>query len=180
MKLGKKEVFQNWIFSRLNFSKTSNQSLEYSFWRFSVGRNALQTVLFILAIYSPWYRFYRPRGKIVIDAGAFELGSLAIGLLLFAAFISFLEVVWLILQYNRRITTTKIFDILNVFPCFILLSLIGDPVFRPGLGGIYSGYIHLYILNWAGYKIIPMIGYFFVIVAIASVILGSFLAIFSP
>lgn len=180
MKFGKKEVLQNRIFSRLNFSKTSKESLEYSFWKISVGRNCLQTVLFILAIYLPWYRFYRPRGNIVVDAGAFDLGGQTIGLLLFAAFISFVEVGWLIFQHNRKVTTTKIFDIANIFPCFILLSLIGDPVFKPGLGGIYSGYIHLYILNWAGFKIIPMIGYLFVIVAIASVLLGSFLVIFSP
>lgn len=174
-------------YGRVNASIPNIQDYEYTFWKIAIVRNTLQAVLFLFAIYLPWYHLYRPpavyREAIFIDAGAFELGSQTIGLLLIAAFISSLEVTLLIVQYKRHglyVKPSKLLDIINLGLSLILFSLLGAPLFLPGLGGIYSDYISLFTLNFAGFQITPLIGYFCVLAAIISIVIGIFLYIFSP
>ncbi|MHA2225431.1 MAG: hypothetical protein ACXAC8_09525 [Candidatus Hodarchaeales archaeon] len=176
MESGNNQVKDDWIYKPINFRKNNKESIQSIYWKVTVVRNILQVFIFLLAIYLPWYRLYRPPGLLfdatIIDAGAFDLGGQVVGLLLVALIISFIEVVWLLLKRNRKVSKTKILDIALIYPCLAVLGFIGDPIFKPGLGGLYSDYIRLTVLNWAGFQIIPMMGYLCVLLAIASVVIS--------
>ena len=71
-----------------------------------------------------------------------------------------------------------IYIALTYFLAFIFFNLIANPTFKPGLGGVYSDYISLMVLNFAGFQITPMLGYFFLIAALITIIVGLVLFLF--
>ncbi|MHA2225432.1 MAG: hypothetical protein ACXAC8_09530 [Candidatus Hodarchaeales archaeon] len=153
-----------------------NQTPEYNLWKIALARNAIQTTSFLFAIFLPWYHLYRPptsyREAFIIEVGAHQLGGQMLGILMFTVLVSLSATIWLIVRRNRRITSTLPFDLLNFTLSLIILGFLGDPVFLPGLGGLYSDYISLFVLNWAGFQILPLIGYFMVLISISSVVIG--------
>ncbi|MHA2225608.1 MAG: hypothetical protein ACXAC8_10420 [Candidatus Hodarchaeales archaeon] len=153
-----------------------NQTAEYTLWKIALARNVFQAIVFFIAIFIPWYLLYRPptsyREAFSIEAGAHQIGGQLIGVMGFAVLVSLGAVLWLIIRRNQRNTSTLLFDVSNLILSLIILGFLGDPVFLPGLGGIYSDYIRLIVLNWAGFQVYPLIGYFFVIISIGSVIVG--------
>ncbi|MHA2224651.1 MAG: hypothetical protein ACXAC8_05580 [Candidatus Hodarchaeales archaeon] len=180
-----KENEENWNqfygkeFTPIPFKQTQ----EYTFWKITLFRNTFQVIILALTFILPWYRFYRPptatREATIIEAGAFNLGGQMLGVLLISMIVSLIAVIWLFRRRNQKTSSTiLLFDFSNIALALIILGFLGQPVFLPGLGGLYSDYIGLFTLNWAGFTVYPMLGYFFVLASIGSIVIGVLLYFF--
>jgi len=174
-----KNSFWDWLSDKTNIPTIASTDYEKLNWRVSFLRNILQTIVFFSAIFLPWYRLYRPYGPIIIDAGPLQMRIEALAFLLISIIISIVIVLRLLQTKKSNFRHIKILEYSNVFVVFLLLSVIANPVFLPGLGDRYSDYISLHTLNFAGYQVIPMLGYIVVLVGMASIIGGVIYSIFS-
>ncbi|WP_455140619.1 hypothetical protein [Candidatus Hodarchaeum mangrovi] len=174
-----KHSFWDWLSERTNIPSISNTSYEKLNFRVSLLRNILQIIVFFSSIFLPWYRLYRPYGPIVIDAGPLQMRVEAIAFLLVSIIFSIIIIFRLLQTKKFNLRQIRILEYSNVFIVFLLLSIIANPVFLPGLGDRYTDFISLHTLNFAGYQVIPMLGYIAVLVGMASIIGGVIYSIFS-
>lgn len=167
-----KNSFWDWLSERTNIPSITGTDYDKLNWRISLLRNGFQILIFSLAIFLPWYRLYRPYGSIVIDAGPLQMRIEALAFLLLSIIFSGIIIIRVIKTKNTKIRDIRLLEYGNVFLVFFILSVIGNPIFLPGLGDRYSDFITLQTLNFLGYQIIPMLGYISVLLGMASIIGG--------
>ncbi|MFX0124461.1 MAG: hypothetical protein ACFFAE_12535 [Candidatus Hodarchaeota archaeon] len=172
MKSEEGQKFWDYVNKKSTIPLSGSSKYESNFLRITTLRVGLQITFLILSILLPWYQLSRPERSDLILVGAMELEPQSITILMIILIISIIEVLWLIIFRWDKIKASAIFDSINIFICFIFINLIANPTFRPGLGGMYSDSITLMVLNFAGFQIMPMIGYFFLIAALLTIIVG--------